>query len=217
MKVARVSVALSALLVAFGTVGAAVASPQSMLDPYANIKPPSAKEKLAPPAPNGKPAKVAPMAAQKAFKATKKETPITSSNDQGDGFMAGTKEIFHGIGTATKGAASGIVHPMKVLGGGVVNGGKKVTGEVGGGVKAAGEKVKDTTVKTGHAVSVVPKKMGEGIMAAGHGMFGFASKTGEGAKKVASAPLKLAGRLNPFHHKDSGNVATASNTDRDTK
>lgn len=251
MKVAQVTVPLTALLVY--AAGTAVASPLSALDPYSNVKAPSTKAKLAQPTVNSKPVKLPPTqaAAAPVFKTAEKSTPI---NDQvestGGGFLAGTKQILHGFGTATKGAASDIVHPAKSIGGGMVNGSKKVThgmvegakntGELvsksakkmGDGVKAGAGKVKDGTMAAGKAVSAVPEKMGEGLKstgdkvkeggggmgsklvampkAIGKGIFGAASKTGEATKKVAGAPLRLAGKLNPFHHKGADGTATAA-------
>src|ERR1700737_169411 len=184
MKVAKVSLPLTAILV-LGASGSAVAGPQSMLDPYSNIKPPTIKnpkdnpalKKLKTPVVRSAPAVVSAPISSKPEKELRSES--------GGGFVAGTKEIFHGIGTATKGAAAGVVTPVKALGAGVASGSKKVGHGVadgaknsggffakgakafGHGVKTAGGKMKDGTEAVGHKVAVVPKKMGEGLKATG--------------------------------------------------
>jgi hypothetical protein len=249
MKVALVTVPLTALLVL--AAGPVSASPQSMLDPYSNVRPPSTKAKLASPTTEKAPKEPVVKPTHSSYAAPKADKPlVTSDETSGGGFLAGTKQIFHGFGTATKGAASDVVHPVKSLGGGVIAGGKKVgqsitdgatktteimgsgAKKVSGGVKAAGVKVKDGTLGAGKAISEAPKKLGDGIKetgdkikggsesagskvmalpkAMGHGIVGAAEKTGEATKKVALAPLKLAGKLNPFHHKSADGVATAS-------
>ncbi|HEY9790562.1 MAG TPA: hypothetical protein V6D22_09210 [Candidatus Obscuribacterales bacterium] len=196
MNVARVTVPVAAALII--STGSAVASPQSMLDPYANIKAPTTKQKLSQTV--AKPAKesrVSPKASKvddsdipppKAIKAAK--TTSVSSGESGNGFISGTKEIFHGVGAATKGAAADVVHPVKVVGGGVVSGGKKVGSTLADGAKTATTKVKDATGGVGKAVTAAPKKVGEGLKTAG-------AKIKDGtvaAGKAVTAAPKAVGR-----------------------
>lgn len=201
MRVEQVTLSLAAALVA--TTAGVNAGPQSQLDPYANVKPPTTKElqqrkeqQVKKSRPYATPPLKNPAADLNAI------APDKSSTQPG-GFVAGTKQVFHGIGTATKGAASDIVHPVKTFGTGIANGGRKVgstvvngakaSGEtlvkgvhkVGDGVKAAGGKVIDTTGSAGKAVSAVPRKLGEGLKAAG-------DKVKEGGEKIASS-TKAAG------------------------
>lgn len=322
MKVARFSVPVSAILV-IGLNQSALAGPQSLLDPYCTVKPPTRK------VPAKKPQMVTPRVVPTSVQlgeplvTGKKEKPasdkpLASSQSVGrgnGGFLAGTKEIFHGIGTATKAAVvtptMGLVNGTKAIGGKVADGTKTIGGKVadgtkglggkvadgtkkvaegtkglgekvadgtkssggflangmkkmaivpkkmGEGLKVAGGKVKDGSVAAGHALAAAPKALGHGAKTAGEkvadgtkavtekvadgakattekvadttgaaatkvkdggesvggkvlampkaaakGIAGAATKTGEATKKLATAPLGLIGKLNPFHHKE---------------
>ena len=134
MKVAQVTVPLTAMLVF--SASSAVAGPQSMLDPYANVKAPSSytqaahkKVKVKPqPTPSNSVTIGAPATSQ-----------VQSTSIDSPGIMSGTKEIMHGFSTATKGAANGIVNPTKKLGSGMVTGSKKVGHSLAAGVKNSEE------------------------------------------------------------------------------
>jgi len=110
-----------------GTPGFAGA--QSMLDPYANIQPPSSQqgaEALGNRTSTKKPHFLRQSATSPATKA------ISTANSAADppGFMDGIKEIGHGFGTSFKATGRGVVHSAKSIG-----------STIKGGFGAAGSKI----------------------------------------------------------------------------
>lgn len=238
MKFAQFSLPLSAMLV-IGLNQSTLAGPQSLLDPYASVKPPSAKKADAkkaapvarpaapssvvinapglPPIKDEKPKKEKSVAIRDQVKpapapvvsksAIKEAAPINSSSgtaDGGEGFIAGTKQIFRGFGTAAKGAISG---PAKVIASGgrkaaegtksmtskVAEGSKSSGGiflkgarSVGNGFKAMGSKIKDGTVAVGE------KTMSVAHLGGGDKKDKAAEKTVAPKPAVASKPSEEA-------------------------
>lgn len=205
MKVAQFSLPLSAILM-IGLNQSAVAGPQSVLDPYFHVKPPTKKAAAKkatpaarpaaptsvvidgpdlPPLKKEKPKKEKPVAIKSepapepiVSKSAAASTPAANSSGtngggtEGEGFIAGTRQIFKGFGTATKGAVMGPTHAIangtRKLAGGTKSMGSKVADgtkssggifvkgakSVGNGFKAMGGKLKDGTVAAAHAVPV---------------------------------------------------------------
>jgi hypothetical protein len=229
MKVAQ-NTALAVLLVL--STGSAVAGPQSLLDPYANIQVPTTARKAAkPPKAN----KAAPAASTRESSASAKEptagakAPVAaaaSSAQNNGGFIAGTREMFHGMSTAARGAASSVIHPAKGAGSFIATGARKVSeqtksasGKVidasGGaskalsavpkkmsaGLKVTAEKMKDGAQAAGHALAVVPKSVSQGMKSTGEKLASGSSKVMEQSQsvggKLAGTTKKMA--LAPLH------------------
>lgn len=240
MKVAQFSLPLSALLV-IGLNQSALAGPQSLLDPYATIKAPVRKTPAAvkkPVAPQREmPTSVtigggaaAPLPVIKKTEAPKVVTPKTekpkavsaiTNESSEEGFIAGTKQIFRGFATATKGAVaaptrlvtsgvSGMVAGTKKVGGSVADGAKSSGGFVANGAKAVGggflsvggklkdgtvavgEKVKDGAGAAGHAIVAVPKAVGGGVKATGEKI---ADGTGDVGSKLKEGGGSVGGKI----------------------
>jgi hypothetical protein len=201
MKAAKVALPLTTILV-MGAFSVALASPQSMLDPYANIQAPRTKNdtvrNLAKPSkkPKVKTPKTVTISTPPESARPESAHAVASSPAEGStGVMSGAMQIMHGLGTATRGVASDIAKPVRIVGGGVVEGAKNSghvmansVKAVGSGMKTASVKVKDETVAAGQKVAVVPKKMGEGLKGAGD-----KAKDGAGAagKAVATLPKTM--------------------------
>jgi hypothetical protein len=223
MKAAQSSLPLSAILL-IGFSQSAVAGPQSLLDPYATVKAPTKKatpsaKKAAPekaipqsvtigggalpPLQRNKPSATSVPAARSSAAPSRAAAPASKpiassapSSDGDEGFLAGTKQIFQGIGTATKGA---VVTPAKKLGSAVAggakgsggffaNGASKVGGgfkAMGGGFKAVGGKIKDGTVAVGGKIKDGSAAAGHAIVAAPKAL--IPGSKGEG-EKIAEKP-----------------------------
>lgn len=200
MKVAQLSLPLSAVLV-IGLNQSALAGPQSLLDPYASVKPPSAKKaeakKAAPvvrpaapssvviSAPGLPPIKEAKQKKEKSVavkedsrptaapvvtkSAIREAAPLKSSStaDGGDGFIAGTKQIFHGFGTAARGA---IAAPAHVIASGTrkaAEGTKNVTSKVAEGSKSSGGIFAKGARSVTQGFKTVGSKIKDGTVAVG--------------------------------------------------
>jgi hypothetical protein len=226
MKAAQSSLPLSAILL-IGFSQSAVAGPQSLLDPYATVKAPTKKATPAakraapekaipqsvtigggalPPLQRNKPkaATTSVPAARSGAAPTRAAAPASKpiassapSSEGEEGFIAGTKQIFQGIGTATKGA---VVTPAKKLGSAVAGGAKGSGGffasgaskvsdgfkAMGGGFKTVGGKIKDGTVAVGGKIKDGSAAAGHAIVAAPKAL--IPGSKGEGAEKIAEKP-----------------------------
>ncbi len=202
MKVAKTCLPLTALLV-LATSTVAVAGPQSMLDPYSTIKPPSGRKEEKTP----KPVKETPLPSVRASKASpsgdsvKSSSSISSggsSGDSGTGVVSGSRQIWHGITAVTRGATIGIVEPTKKIGSGLATGTKKLGHTVAVGAKNSGEIMKTAGVK-----------IADGTKATG----GIVKQSTAKTTKVVAAPFGFMNRLNPWHKKSdtTPNVKTAEN------
>src|SRR5208283_437235 len=65
--------------------------------------------------------------------------------DNQTGIMAGTREIFHGMATATRGAASDLIGPTRKIGTGLSNGSKMFGHELAEGARTSGQIVTKET------------------------------------------------------------------------
>lgn len=231
MKVAQFSLPLSAVLV-IGLNQSALAGPQSLLDPYFNVKPPTKKAPVKKPTTTVRPAAptsviingpdLPPLKKEKAQKekpiAIKSEpapeplvskpaapsTPVSDSTNGGGssdeaGFLAGTKQIFHGFGTAAKGAVMGPTHAIangtRKMAGGTRNIGDKLgdktkdlTSKVADGTKSSGGIFVKGAKSVGHGFKAVGEKMKDGTVAAAHAV-PFVGKKEDGQEKIVNKPL----------------------------
>jgi hypothetical protein len=131
--------------------------------------------------------------------AIKETAPLKSSSttDGGDGFMAGTKQIFHGFGTAAKGA---ITAPAHVIANGTrkaAEGTKSVTSKVAEGSKSSGGIFAKGARSVGHGFKAMGSKIKDSTVAVGEKTMHVAHIGGGGEKKadkpaVASKPIDAA-------------------------
>jgi hypothetical protein len=198
MKVAQLSLPLSAVLL-IGLNQSAVAGPQSMLDPYFNVKPPTKKAPAKKAAPVARPAAptsvvingpdLPPMKQEKIKKEKDKSlgiktesspepivsksaapTPIGSTSGggaEGEGFLAGTKQIFKGFGTAAKGAVMAPTHALASGSKKMADGTKSIGGKIGGSTKGLSSKMADGTKSSGGIFVKGAKSVGNGFKAVG--------------------------------------------------
>jgi hypothetical protein len=236
MKVAQFSLPLSAVLV-IGLNQSALAGPQSLLDPYANVKAPTKKSVAKnavpvarpaaptsvvingpdlPPVKKEKPVKQKPIASQPSPEpiVSKSSEPKSSTKDSGTGeggFLAGTKEIFHGFGTAAKGAVLAPTHAItsgsKKVAGGTKNIGEKLgdstkglTSKMADGTKSGGGIFVKGAKSVGHGFKAMGGKIKDGTVAAAHAVPFVGGHDDKPVEKVASkaAPEKISSKAAPI-------------------